>query len=354
MLAAKVKALVFQARTTLIADRDARRTPCEDIRTLLETARGGCSGAAVAPASAPVRSLCRVPARDRGPPLGPGAGSAGRADRGVEGCRAGRRRRTQRRGPVGGGRRVTVAPGSLGAASGGGIAGGAAAAGGIAAKALVAKVAVAVAVGAGAMGGAVAVHDRVAEEPVRPAAVEQQRGALGGSPARGGGAARRRAVPARERPCARRGRGPDRPCPLAAASSPGSGGPPRRAHVRRAIRRRLAQASVPADVRRVAPHDPPPPRAGLRTGGRPPRAPQDPPPPRAGLRTGGRPPRAPHDPPAGSCRPARELPRPRPRVRVRARRDRGLRRPAARAPAPAAAARPDRDADPHAGAGRHA
>ena len=38
---AKVKALVFQARTALIADRDARRTPCDEIRTLLETARGG-------------------------------------------------------------------------------------------------------------------------------------------------------------------------------------------------------------------------------------------------------------------------------------------------------------------------
>ena len=38
---AKVKALVFQARTSLIADRDARRTPCDEIRTLLETARGG-------------------------------------------------------------------------------------------------------------------------------------------------------------------------------------------------------------------------------------------------------------------------------------------------------------------------
>ena len=37
----KVKALVFQARTTLIADRDARRTPCEEIRSLLDTARGG-------------------------------------------------------------------------------------------------------------------------------------------------------------------------------------------------------------------------------------------------------------------------------------------------------------------------
>ena len=38
---AKVKALVFQARTSLVADRDARRTPCDEIRTLLETARGG-------------------------------------------------------------------------------------------------------------------------------------------------------------------------------------------------------------------------------------------------------------------------------------------------------------------------
>ena len=38
---AKVKALVFQARTTLISERDARRTPCDEIRTLLDTARGG-------------------------------------------------------------------------------------------------------------------------------------------------------------------------------------------------------------------------------------------------------------------------------------------------------------------------
>ena len=37
----KVKALVFQARTALIADRDARATPCEDIRRQLEVARGG-------------------------------------------------------------------------------------------------------------------------------------------------------------------------------------------------------------------------------------------------------------------------------------------------------------------------
>ncbi|HYI20240.1 MAG TPA: RNA polymerase sigma factor, partial [Solirubrobacteraceae bacterium] len=38
---AKVKALVFQARTALIAERDARRTPCDEIRVVLETASGG-------------------------------------------------------------------------------------------------------------------------------------------------------------------------------------------------------------------------------------------------------------------------------------------------------------------------
>jgi RNA polymerase sigma factor (sigma-70 family) len=37
----KVKALVFQARTALIAERNARSTPCEDIRGQLELARGG-------------------------------------------------------------------------------------------------------------------------------------------------------------------------------------------------------------------------------------------------------------------------------------------------------------------------
>ena len=37
----KVKALVHQARTTLIAERDAREQPCEEIREQLATARGG-------------------------------------------------------------------------------------------------------------------------------------------------------------------------------------------------------------------------------------------------------------------------------------------------------------------------
>lgn len=37
----KVKALVYQARSSLIADRDARSTPCQDIREQLAVARGG-------------------------------------------------------------------------------------------------------------------------------------------------------------------------------------------------------------------------------------------------------------------------------------------------------------------------
>jgi RNA polymerase sigma factor (sigma-70 family) len=37
----KVKALVYQARSALIADRDARGTPCQDIREQLAVARGG-------------------------------------------------------------------------------------------------------------------------------------------------------------------------------------------------------------------------------------------------------------------------------------------------------------------------
>jgi RNA polymerase sigma factor (sigma-70 family) len=37
----KVKALIYQARSTLIADRDARNAPCRDIREELAVARGG-------------------------------------------------------------------------------------------------------------------------------------------------------------------------------------------------------------------------------------------------------------------------------------------------------------------------
>ncbi len=37
----KVKALVFQAREALVADRNARATPCEEIRGLLDAGQGG-------------------------------------------------------------------------------------------------------------------------------------------------------------------------------------------------------------------------------------------------------------------------------------------------------------------------
>ena len=37
----KVKALVFQARSELMAERDARATPCASIREELSVARGG-------------------------------------------------------------------------------------------------------------------------------------------------------------------------------------------------------------------------------------------------------------------------------------------------------------------------
>ena len=37
----KVKALIFQARSTLIAEREARELPCEQIREQLATAQGG-------------------------------------------------------------------------------------------------------------------------------------------------------------------------------------------------------------------------------------------------------------------------------------------------------------------------
>ena len=62
----KVKALVFQARTTLVADREARATPCEEIRGQLETARRRpAAPGAAAPAPAPVRAMLFVPARRR-------------------------------------------------------------------------------------------------------------------------------------------------------------------------------------------------------------------------------------------------------------------------------------------------
>jgi len=180
---AKVKALVFQARTTLIADRDARRTPCDEIRTLLETARGGmlrrgslrrhlrqcdpCAAYRIAMEGRRTGLALVLPvAPTAGLKAAVLAGAGGLGGGGVEAASAAA---------------ALLGPGSLGAASGGGVAGGAAAggglaggaaaAGGVAVKAIVAKAAVAAAIAAGATGGGVAVNDLARDEPVRTAVV---------------------------------------------------------------------------------------------------------------------------------------------------------------------------------------
>ncbi len=133
----KVKALVFQARSALIADREARETPCEQIRGELELARAG------ALRRGPLRrhlrqcGSCddyrRIVARQRGGlalilPVAPSAGL--------------------KIAVLGG----AGASGSAGAAAAGALSAGAA--GGLVAKGVVAKVAITVAVaGAGVSGG---------------------------------------------------------------------------------------------------------------------------------------------------------------------------------------------------------
>ena len=91
--AAKVKALVHQARTTLIAERDAREQPCDEIREQIATARGG------ALRRGPLRRHLRLCApcrayRDAVADAAPdaGGGAAGRAQRGAEGGHPRRRR----------------------------------------------------------------------------------------------------------------------------------------------------------------------------------------------------------------------------------------------------------------------
>ena len=153
---AKVKALVHQARTRLIADRDARETPCEEVRELLATARGG--------------ELRRGPLR-RHLAL-------------CEGCRSYRDAVTEQRSAL-----ALVLPvlpsvglkdtifGALGGGGGGAAAaaGGAALSGGgttagLAAKSLGAKLAIGAALAGGAGGGAVVV-DQIASGPKPPAAL---------------------------------------------------------------------------------------------------------------------------------------------------------------------------------------
>src|SRR5215210_7492530 len=151
---AKVKALVHQARTRLIADRDARETPCHDVREQLSTARGG------ALRRGPLRrhlALC-------------------------EPCRAYKDAVAEQRSAL-----ALVLPvlpsvglkdtifGALGGGGGGAAAGGAALSGagtsaGLAAKSLGTKLAIGAALAGGAGGGAVVV-EQVASRPQPPSKV---------------------------------------------------------------------------------------------------------------------------------------------------------------------------------------
>jgi RNA polymerase sigma factor (sigma-70 family) len=150
---AKVKALVHQARTRLIADRDARETPCEDVREQLSTARAG--------------ELRRGPLR-RHLAL-------------CEPCRAHKEAVAEQRsalalvlpvlpsaglkdaifGALGGG-----GGGAAAAASGGAVLSGGGTTAGLAAKGLGAKLAIGAALAGGAGGGAVVV-ERMATTPER-------------------------------------------------------------------------------------------------------------------------------------------------------------------------------------------
>jgi RNA polymerase sigma factor (sigma-70 family) len=158
---AKVKALIFQARTALIADRDARSTPCKEIRALLETARGGvlrrgslrrhlrqCDPCATYRVAIEGRRSGLAIVLPVAPTAGLKAAVLGGLGGGAEPAAA---------------VAALAAPGSLGVSS----------AGGVAAKALVAKAALVVAVGAGAVGGAAAVHEPAPPAPVRANPVER-------------------------------------------------------------------------------------------------------------------------------------------------------------------------------------
>jgi RNA polymerase sigma factor (sigma-70 family) len=163
----KVKALVFQARTSLIAERDARGTPCEEIRGQLEVARGGILR------RGPLRRHLRQcePCRAYGVavtgqraglavvlPVAPTVGLKA-AVLGAAGATGGA-----------GTAAAAVALGeavSLGTATTG--AGAMATTGGIAVKGLVAKAAITIAVGAGVSGAVTVVDDGGGRQPTRAA-----------------------------------------------------------------------------------------------------------------------------------------------------------------------------------------
>ena len=123
--AGKVKALVHQARTTLIAERDAREQPCEEIREQIATARGG------ALRRGPLRRHLRLCApcrayRDAVADAAPdaGGGAAGGAERGAEGGHPRRRDRRRRGAGSSAGLATKLAASAIvvGGATGGGVA----------------------------------------------------------------------------------------------------------------------------------------------------------------------------------------------------------------------------------------
>jgi RNA polymerase sigma factor (sigma-70 family) len=185
----KVKALVFQARTTLVADRDARATPCEEIRGQLETARAGLLR------RAPLRRHLRqcepcssyrlVVAQQRAGlaiilPVAPSAGLKAAILGGAAATTAGGGAAAGGAVAGGGAAAVTSGGGAAAVTSGGGAAaaggGGAIVAGAAAVKTLTAKVVVgAVVAGAGVTGAAVTV-DEHEPSPVRAAEPVEDRG----------------------------------------------------------------------------------------------------------------------------------------------------------------------------------
>ena len=153
--AAKVKSLVFQARSGLIERRQARETPCEEIREQLATLRGG--------------SLRRGPLR--------------RHLKSCPGCTSFRedvRRQRQMMAvvlpviPTLGLKESALAAVGMGAGSaGGGLVAGGGAGAVVAAKAGAAKVAIVAIAAGGAVGGGVAVQQATTDGSDRPSGVEQ-------------------------------------------------------------------------------------------------------------------------------------------------------------------------------------
>jgi RNA polymerase sigma factor (sigma-70 family) len=160
--AAKVKALVFQARSTLIAEREARCTPCEEIRGELEVAKGGALRRGLLRrhlSHCPPCRTYRLAVSRRGGlasilPVAPTVGLKSAVLGGAGGGASA---------AAGGGAVLTTGAGGTGVLATGG---------GLAVKAVVAKVAVTVAVAGAGVGGGVAVV--APPDGPTPAAVAQR------------------------------------------------------------------------------------------------------------------------------------------------------------------------------------